>query len=433
MSRSNSARNQLVPADLRVRDNILHRIHEEIEFLTPMFGGGVRLNTEASHHKEYDRVTPVRGSAVRGALRMWWRRTCAMDLDRDAMRAREEILWGWAREEGKTGKGWVSIAVDAHDLKPSPKPVFDGQKPLAGYGTPLAYGAFPLQPAAQASNKAAGTLTEWKGTFTLTLEAAPFTKPYRSAAARAYPEVDPDGLQSHLWSEVENAWLAFVNFGGLGGRTRRGFGAIALKNPTMSVDKVLNLLGWKDRHELIGSYSEANKAHEAALGKLQAFRQGKNIGRNPGADPKKPGRSRWPEPDQIRRITKRNAPQHKPEHPVHAFPRAAFGLPIIFHFKDRDEPSDTSLQPRGAERFASPLVLRPVRDGGPFRALALVLPSEELGAVLKRLELKNLSEVRGDLQKGEADQIKPISDNRPSRPPSGSPALDAFLTFFSKN
>ena len=43
------------------------------------------------------------------------------------------------------------------------------------------------------------------------------------------------------------------------------------------------------------------------------------------------------------------------------FPRAAFGLPIIFHFKDEDDPEYTTLKEDGEKkyRFASPLILRP--------------------------------------------------------------------------
>lgn len=39
---------------------------------------------------------------------------------------------------------------------------------------------------------------------------------------------------------------------------------------------------------------------------------------------------------------------------MHKFPRAHFGLPIIFHFKDRGDPPDTTLRLKEADRRASP-------------------------------------------------------------------------------
>jgi CRISPR-associated protein Cmr1 len=48
---------------------------------------------------------------------------------------------------------------------------------------------------------------------------------------------------------------------------------------------------------------------------------------------------------------------------VRKFPRAHFGLPIIFHFKDRGDPPDTTLKLPEAERRASPLLFRPLGEG----------------------------------------------------------------------
>src|SRR5947199_255505 len=76
------------------------------------------------------------------------------------------------------------------------------------------------------------------------------------------------------------------------------------------------------------------------------------------------GRSDWPEPDAIRRLTTKNAKFRLPEHPVEKkFPRAVFGLPIGFKFKDEDkqDPPETFLEGRekngnaeAISRLASP-------------------------------------------------------------------------------
>ena len=83
-----------------------------------------------------------------------------------------------------------------------------------------------------------------------------------------------------------------------------------------------------------------------------------------------PGRSRWPEPDTIRRRVEAHLERHVPTMQVEGFPRARFGMPIIFHFKDSDfggkskpdmDPIDTCLRPESSSRMASPVLLSPVK------------------------------------------------------------------------
>lgn len=101
---------------------------------------------------------------------------------------------------------------------------------------------------------------------------------------------------------------------------------------------------------------------------MKQFRQGEEIGRNKGG--KTPGRSRWPEPDTIRRKVEAHLELHVPTMQVEGFPRARFGMPIIFHFKDSDfggkskpdmDPIDTCLRPESSSRMASPVLLSPVK------------------------------------------------------------------------
>jgi CRISPR-associated protein Cmr1 len=124
--------------------------------------------------------------------------------------------------------------------------------------------------------------------------------------------------------------------------------------------------------------TDAIDAWDKTVKALQRFRQGPDLGRNRG-EGNRPGRSRWPEPDSIRRLTHRHAAKHAPEHPVDGvYPRAAFGLPIIFHFKDPGEPQDQTLIPdHDADRMASPLILRPYWNGQRYQPAALLLPGWE--------------------------------------------------------
>jgi CRISPR/Cas system CMR-associated protein Cmr1 (group 7 of RAMP superfamily) len=87
---------------------------------------------------------------------------------------------------------------------------------------------------------------------------------------------------------------------------------------------------------------------------LQTFRQDR---------PHPRGRSRWPEPDEIRRIRGVHPPQHAPVNPLHEFPRAALGLPIIFQFKSSEDPEPNTLNVIDDQdmelRMASPVILKP--------------------------------------------------------------------------
>jgi CRISPR-associated protein Cmr1 len=107
-------------------------------------------------------------------------------------------------------------------------------------------------------------------------------------------------------------------------------------------------------------------AWENAFKPLRDFRQAEKVGRNEGTNqpgqPRHPGRSRWPEPDTLRRIF-RYSSKHKPDSNMpDGFPRAAFGLPIIFEFRgDSADPPKSELYPKGSTRMSSPLILRPLK------------------------------------------------------------------------
>jgi CRISPR-associated protein Cmr1 len=451
MSRDRSARRDLKPEPVQQRDGSQRRIEATLRFITPMFGGGVKLNTQSPHHKEHDRITPVRGASLRGQLRTWWRRTCDPTLAPAVLKAREAVLWGWASTQDAPAKGLVSLATGGN-LQPAPVAVYradNPRRPIDDYGAPLAYGAFPLQPAHDAQDQNSGSLTRWQGDFSVQIEMLDLSSSevYRARAEQAWGRRGPE-LDEVLWAEVEQAWLAFTTFGGLGGRTRRGFGAvmqITPKAPTLT--EALDRLGWAGRAAHFEVPQGAEKAHKDALAKLQRFRQGKGLGRNDGNQPNRPGRSRWPEPDELRRITNTHAPQHSPEHPVRKFPRAAFGMPIIVHFIGHREPSNQTLQPSGAERLASPLILRPVQFKELVRgtkppqynevcyAVALKLPGEAATErVLKSLVLRGQPEgapkLSGSLNPQEQADIRPLKGHR-SAPESGLNAvLNPFLNYF---
>lgn len=392
----------------------------KVTFLTPMFGGGVFVSEEKTirHLKKPDPITPVRVAAIRGQLRFWWRAAIgSREASLKNMRDRESSLFGTAGERSSVEivvsgnpqvvpKKVFAMALNAKSEKQNPKPI----KGLES----LAYGAFPLQPQANLPQPAEpGVLSEVKGDFSLSVKCRP----------------------EHV-EEIERTVETWLALGGLGGRTRRGFGA--LSGGRWPLHEVFNvkehqtlcgvpsLVRAEEFRAVVDGLETAEGAHKRLLDRLRSFRQHRNGPR---------GRSHWPEPDEIRRITEQHlkggGKSHEPVHPVHAFPRGLLGMPIIFHFKDVDkkypenpaaDPKDTSLVPIGCQRLASPLVLRPWKEpnGEKYSAIAVVL-HDPARATLKG-EI-NGREVRLHLKNGEADWK--------DSPLAGEPdPLIAFLNFF---
>lgn len=429
-----SMRRTLTPASVRSRDSD-RDIERTLRFITPMFGGGVKLGGKGfEHRKEPDLITPVRGSAVRGQLRMWWRRACSGGLAPAQILEREKLLWGWASTQAEPNRALVGVTIDASRLgAPAPVAVYDSDnpnRPAGGWGDALAYGAFPLQPSTGARDPRPGSLTQYPGTFKVRLTVderrGQQARIDRAWAGSANP------FES-INQEVELALRLFGTFGGLGGRTRRGFGAVEfVGDPAIDPVVAAQDAGWHQSLVVGPSRNDALAALRAGLHALQQFRQGRGLGRNPGQQ-NRPGRSRWPEPDTIRRLSGRHAEMNKPEHPVNGVaPRAAFGMPIVTHFKDdrAGDPGDHEIRPTGERsRLASPLVLRPARqDGGRYAPIALRLPLQpgdrkvlDVVEVVPKGQRSGLP-VAGRLTPEQAKQVRPLN---------GQPdVLAAFLQQF---
>lgn len=225
-----------------------------------------------------------------------------------------------------------------------------------------------------------------------------------------------------------------------GARTRRGLGAVQLLKTSNGAPSVLLKAITAEEAKAAGcelllknSSVNAYSAWQTAVNKLRDFRQKPDLGRNVGQQANRPGRSRWPEPDAVRRLTSRNASQHAPEHNAgNIFPRAAFGLPIIFHFQGGGDPADTSLNPviNGVkmERMASPVILRPIQTGtnakgeSLWAAGALLLPHEHVQGL--QLDLSGKPARYYDAI--QAANIPPMKAQ------NGTTPLNALMTYFAK-
>lgn len=363
----------------------------EYALLTPLFGGGVVPG-------EADPITLIRGASVRGHLRFWWRaiRGGMFGGDLARMKHYEDLLWGSSVSEEKRKKGIVGsrvaivVYVAKGDEGKEEQPFNHRGRSTDDFWKRAAYGAFPAQPDVD-KGKPPG-LVRKDVRFTLKISFPQNLK-----------------VANHDWNtraEVEAALWAWETFGGVGARTRRGFGALGL----MSIDKqntvfppakdaAIHLSQQLQKHLVGGKWPEGvpyvdwqrikaarifkdpqeNNDEQAwvyLLEKLKSFRQR----RNPGQDGNRFGRSKWPEPDQIRHLTGQSYSLHKHRlSHIESFPRAAFGLPIVFHFKTDDnpgDPDDTTVQgpSKECERLSSPVILRPLPcDNLESVALAAIL------------------------------------------------------------
>lgn len=416
-----------------------------VELLTPLFGGGVEPRVN-------DSSLPIRPTAIRGQLEFWWRATVGAQYATLAeLRAAQSDIWGSTERASR-----VDVLVDDVQAgEPTPCARIEWnqnarqgrgawrinwQAPFNGQGTSLPYALFPFQGETPPPNQNASI-------------DVPPAACIQQASFRLVIRCPKD-----LWPQVEPAVWAWVNFGGLGGRTRRGCGAISCKElaPKECNDLIEHcrplvqspppLRDWPTLAAAIllgGEQPHAIAAWNHVIGQFRQFRQGVGLGRNQGQQQNRPGRSRWPEPETLREITELNADRQRCGHqrlnaiPSDAMPRAELSLPIVFHFQGQGEPQDTVLYPfddadgKKRERMASPLILKPLAlANGKVVPLILRLKAPDLAGVDLRqkvqgreqsLPLPNPTQIRGAALAGYTNS--PLAGS-----PNGA-ALDAFLAF----
>lgn len=427
MSRKSTSTLSIPAVKKKERDEITEV--RKYKLITPLYGGGVEP-------EKSDPITVVRASEVRGHLRFWWRATRggAYNGSLEEMRKAEEKIFGSAAGEGKAGQSKVGIRIiDAQ----KGGQIYRLDKPGNQRGTvevgdpqsPWGYVAFPLR---AEKDKPAGSVTD-NVTFSLAI---------------TFPDELEEDIRMALW--------AWETFGGIGARTRRGFGAFVLdsvegdsqKYPTRDhiqkdireKTKKLDGYSWHkdvphlsaeiDDYRFINTRRQSShKEEELAVwselfNALKKFRQT----RHPDRNGRPYGRSKWPEADQICRLMSTNSPGHDPEHPVEKFPRAQFGLPIIFKFKEDDErsgdPRQSELKGNKHERLASPLILRPLRCEDGALGIATILKAPHIPPSGLTLSASNRNQdAKGTLDQDEAKKI-PMLDGEKD-------ILKAFLDYLN--
>ncbi|MGB9631794.1 MAG: type III-B CRISPR module RAMP protein Cmr1 [Chloroflexaceae bacterium] len=419
---------EMHPPELRLRADKPVAHTRSYRVITPLFGGGV----EPQHP---DPISVVRASEIRGQLRFWWRATQGGRYGSEGlkkMKEDEDALWG------STSRPSL-VQVEVRLVSPGMLITKTGGNNPFFFGdpikSPISYAAFPLR--ATSGGSEPGGLS--------------FGVEFQLAVT-----LPPDPAQRQ---QVIAALWAWETFGGIGARTRRGFGALHCYRvegvhdagpwqPSSSDEQTVqrwlgehlaryvqpgnglgdvplldrerlpvlgknpNIKAFQENFEnkmrelliasgcqqpLVNNWLPALVAWYYPIEQMRRFRQSRR-----NNEQKRPfGRSYWPEPDEIRRRTVGFKARRTQLSQVSKFPRAAFGLPIVFQFKDgqdqprssKIDPPQTTLQGAHHDRLASRLILRPLACAdGRFVSLALVLNAPSLPPGGLKLEGANPSD-----------------------------------------
>ena len=412
----------------------------EYEVITFFMGGGVEPY-------EADPITTIRAAEIKGLLRYWWRaiRGGTSNGSLAEMREREAEIWGWSGmeiekdgEKKRLGQSKVHVEVEIVDegrfeefdrdeqgqirTRWNRRKHREEQIRLGDPQSKFGYVAFPLRDRLDAGVQVG----------------------VRFKIYIRYPSECRDEVEAVLW-----AWEIF---GGIGARTRRGFGALrridkgAQYPPCAAVQRQIRSRlqkyaqgKWPDNVPYLSPdmglalrfrHSDPYQVWLQLIDALHSFRQYRTKGRF--------GRSLWPEPDEIRVLFGTRKRGYKLSHPMlkyvqakdqdqFIFPRGQMGLPIVFQFKDEgagDPPKSILEGPGNVQRWASRLILKPIpcqEDG--FVGLAAVLNGPVLVAgMLKEREGSRKRQVVFDHEDSDwAKYVQPLQGN--------PDVLQAFLRF----
>jgi CRISPR-associated protein Cmr1 len=407
----------------------------DIEIITPLFGGGVSAGVN-------DADFPIRPTSVRGQLQFWWRATVGAQYEtKEQLRAAQSALWGDTSKASSVRIRVQQVRADAampcarfdrdRDNPETFRSMPTWQTPFQN--TALPYVLFPFQ----------GQLNKNR----LEIDRNPASCIHK-ASFRLTISFDS---KINFATDVEPALWAWINFGGLGSRTRRGCGALlcrtmAPKDPQelsaawhRYMPQLFQVREWPTLGDnlFVRSHEQPGElipVWNYIIEQFRHFRQGEKLGRNEGQHRNRPGRSRFPEPETIRNVTKMRLGRHGRMHevPNDGFPRAEFGLPIVFHFQERGDPADTVLYPgtssnEKAERMASPIVLKPLAlQNGKAIPLILRLQTPALTAVDLRKGTESLPLPRTTSIR---DPRLATYKNSPLGRSSAGSAIEAFLAF----
>ncbi|GKU76478.1 type III-B CRISPR module RAMP protein Cmr1 [Paenibacillus sp. L3-i20] len=330
-----------------------------ISLISPMFGGSARAGV-------IDKDNPVRVSSVRGNLRFWWRATRGAAFKNvSELSKRETEIFG---NTSTPSSIHIWIERVGKDISLDNAQIHSGRKNEFVKGLPK-YFMFPFDK---------NTEIKFGSQYTFSLR------------------ITVNSTDKELYEkEIEPALWAWINFGGVGARTRRGCGS--LYSEKFSPKRGENIKDWY-KQNIAGyelqlpitdsgpgnqqwpilcddiKFSKTEETISDAWNKIAKlysdFRRAPCMKYGGVSNDNVLKRSFWPEADSIREITGMSKKEHKTSTTIdkkeYAFPRAQLGLPIQFQFAKRrvshepklNEPFKTKLLPKDKDRLASPLILK---------------------------------------------------------------------------
>lgn len=357
----------------------------QLTLVTPQVGGGVTPQAQ---------FTAVRHAAVSSQLRAWWRTLHApQHTTATSLFAAEAELWGSTAHQSRCR---VQTTVTKHGSRVTvPKDPDTGD-----FGQHSEYPGYALFPFNEPREAKLVTGTE----FVLQITAAP----------------DRQG-------EIDAAVHAWVAYGGLGARTRRGCGSLTFTDRALQVPARPDTAGPSGVTTLGRTYlgpaqTDPVAAWRRAVQSYRDFRQRPGFARDPGG--RHPGRSRYPEADTLRVRT--GAHGHPVVHQVLGFPRADLGLPIVFHFLGHGEPAQHTLEGArpGRQRLASPVITKAVQGEHGYRPMVAVLDAPH---VWDGNEVHLSGPSGGPVPRTQLDLA--ASDRALVAPMGGLPIRDALSTY----
>jgi CRISPR-associated protein Cmr1 len=352
-----------------------HRFIElEIRALTPIFKGG-------STTTQIDEGRPFRAPSIRGVLRYWWRATSTLAGEEQLLAGERELFGGVHGPSPLASR--VSIAILDQQSTPGPRP--DNK--------PYAFGVTGKDPEGEARNRQVHT----------------------NATARLRVEWRDDNARE----EVQRALKAWLLFGGVGGRSRRGAGSIwwaaGLDRPA---DVSAYIAAWRSLiperttrpwPTLSGSVllvgparASADAAWDAGLNGMRDVRASTGVRaefiRARGAD-----LFEWKRQDYIP-ISRRQRFNSL---------RAALGLPI--RFNSRGNGFRGSMEPAGFNRYPSPLHLKVVHLAGKYHPIILAVrgPAPDKLKAAGRENGRLVESVEGNLDAAGLDRFIELAAQLP--------------------
>ena len=360
------------------------------QVITPMLGGGSKV-------QHPDAQTVVRASQIRGLLRYWWRATRGGQYQTvTELKHAEALIWG-----GQTDGTMLpsAIAIDVYESNSGNKVHTDADVVSNGAATKIddvtsrfSYVLWPLRPQ---NNTPVDYDLRKDVTFSIAI---------------TYPERMHLDLHAALW--------AWETFGGIGGRTRRGLGALRLD--TLNDKKVRLLSSEEFSQELMRNYTQFVWHGVSKLGiphiygirgigeyqkttasvglttiakspadqwlrlvqRYRAYRQERYY-RNVNGSNRPFGSSVWPDANAIRSAFKVQPHTQSPYKAEPHVARAQLGLPVGMSFMpakfDESNSSRTAFMLDNAEgRHASPLIFRPCAVEGGAIGLIIVLGNSRI-------------------------------------------------------